>query len=356
MASGAMPDTSWVSADDLINEHRVRAFTLSGLRELLRTYGVEIGPLLDEAELPADVLKDDYAWIPLRKLANVLALAARETGDPYFGLKYGEAARFTINPLGYLMTNAPDLRSALRLFGRFHTVLNSNTIRFVETITGGGRIEWSYPVSLPNTAQLSDFVVMRFMSRIKATAGDSWRPLAVGVMHRAPADRAEYERRFGPRIAFDQPANSITLSAATLALPTPRADPQLFKLILRFCEDQLERQRDVEHPLNRIREAMTRCLQQGSFGPSSVAKELGVAPALMHRRLKADQTSFQRLLDDTRRSLTRRYLMETSLKLTEIAGLVGYSELSAFSRAARRWFGTSPRNFRRQAPNLDAAA
>ena len=139
-------------------------------------------------------------------------------------------------------------------------------------------------------------------------------------------------------------------------IATPRADPQLFKLVLRFCEDQIERQRDVEHPLNRIREAMTRCLQQGSFGPNGVAQELGITPALLHRRLKVDQTSFQRLLDDTRRSLTRRYLMETSLKLTEIAGLVGYSELSAFSRAARRWFGTSPRNFRRQAPNLDAAA
>jgi len=356
MASGAMPDINWISSDEIVSEHRVRAFTLSGLRELLTSYGTDIGPILDAAELPADVLKDDYAWIPLRKLADVLAFAARETGDPYFGLKYGEAARFTINPLGYLMTNAPDLRSALRLFARFHAVLNSNTVRFVETITGGGRIEWSYPVGLPNTAQLSDFVVMRFISRIKATAGDSWRPLAVGVMHRAPADRNEYERRFGPRIAFDQPANSVAIGAAALALPTPHADPQLFKLILRFCEDQLQRQRDVEHPLNRIREAMTRCLQQGSFGPNSVAKEIGVAPAQLHRRLKADQTSFQRLLDDTRRSLTRRYLMETSLKLTEIAALVGYSELSAFSRAARRWFGTSPRNVRRQAPNLDVAA
>jgi hypothetical protein len=131
------------------------------------------------------------------------------------------------------MTNAPDLRSALRLSARYQAVLNSNTIRFVDTITGEGRIEWSYPVGLPNTAQLSDFVVTRFISRIKATAGDSWRPVAVGLMHRAPSDRAEYERRFGPRIAFDQPANSITLSAATLALPTPRADPQLLKLILR---------------------------------------------------------------------------------------------------------------------------
>jgi AraC-like DNA-binding protein len=75
---------------------------------------------------------------------------------------------------------------------------------------------------------------------------------------------------------------------------------------------------------------------------------------LVHHR--GAHRKVQRLLDDTRRSLTRRYLMETSLKLTEIVGLVGYSELSAFSRPARRWFGTSPRNFRRQAPNLDAAA
>jgi hypothetical protein len=71
------------------------------------------------------------------------------------------------------------------LFGLFNTVLNSNTINFIESVTGGGRIEWSYPISLPNTAQLTDFALMRFVSRIRANAGSSWRPLAVGVMHRA---------------------------------------------------------------------------------------------------------------------------------------------------------------------------
>jgi AraC-like DNA-binding protein len=355
MASGVMPGTSWISADDITSEHRIRAFTLSGLRELLRGYGVELAPILAEAELCADAIKDDYAWIPLRKFANVLAFAARDTRDPCLGLKYGAAARFTSNPLGYLMANAPDLRTALRLFAQFHTVLNSNAIRFLET-AGGARIEWAYPVSLPTTVQLTDFAVMRFVSRIRASAGSSWRPLAVGMMHRAPLDLAEYERRCGPRIAFDQPANSIALSTSTLALPIARADPQLFKLIVRFCRDQIERQRDVEHPLNRIREAMTRCLRQGSFKPKDVAGELSVSPAVLHRCLKTEGTCFQRLLDDTRRSLTKRYLQETSLKLTEIAGLIGYSELSAFSRAARRWFGTSPRSFRRRAPNLEVAA
>jgi AraC-like DNA-binding protein len=300
-----------------------------------------------------EVIEDEFAWIPLDKFATVLAVAARETNDPYFGLKHGGGGRFTSNPLGYLMANAPDIRTALRSFAHFHTVISSNSVEFVES---AGRIEWSYPVTLADSVQLTDFSLMRFISRIQFAAGSAWRPVAVGVTHRQPADLADYERRVGARIAFNQPVNSITLSGQTLSLHMPHADPQLFKLITRYCEEQLELQKAVDHPLNRIREAMIRCLQHGNYGPKCVAKELGLTPNSLHRRLKAENTSFQRLLDDTRRCLTQRYLKETSLKLTDIAARVGYSELSAFSRAARRWFGTSPRSFRRRPSNLDEAA
>src|SRR5262245_47716301 len=134
------------------------------------------------------------------------------------------------------------------------------------------------------------------------------------------------------------------------------ADPQLFHLVQRYCEEELERQKSANHPLNGVREAMTRCLHQGSFGQKHVAEELGFTPSNLHRRLKGEGTSFLRVLDGTRRCLTQRYLIESSLKLTDIAARVGYSELSAFSRAARRWFGVSARSFRRNSPNLDDAA
>jgi AraC-like DNA-binding protein len=211
-------------------------------------------------------------------------------------------------------------------------------------------------VTLSNIVQLTDFVVMRFVWRIQCAAGGSWRPVAVGLTHRRPADISEYERRLGPRISFDETVNGIAIGAQTLSIPMPGADPQLFKLIVKFCEQQLERQQAAEHPLNVVREAMTRCLLRGETGPKAVAGELGVTASGLHRRLKAHGTSFQRLLDDTRRCLTERYLMETSLKLSDIATRVGYSELSAFSRAARRWFGTSPRSFRRRPSSLDVAA
>lgn len=345
------PDLNRLS-DQHIGEHRVRALSLSGLRDLLRDYGVDHRSILDEVGLPHDH-SDDLAWISLEKFINALTLAARATGDRFFGLKHGTQGRFTANPLGYLMANSPDLRSGLRNFARYQPVLATNHLEFVETSAGTGRIEFSYPVTIPNAVQMTDFVLMRFVSRIRDAAGSHWRPVAVGLMHRRPANTSEYERQLGSRIAFDQPINSITISAATLAIPMPNADPQLFKLVKRYCEEEIERQKSAHHPLNGIREAMTRCLHKGSFGPKHVSEELGITPSSLHRKLKAEGTSFLSLLDDTRRCLAHRYLMESSLKLTDIAARVGYSELSAFSRAARRWFGTSPRSFRRKAPNFD---
>jgi AraC-like DNA-binding protein len=340
-------------ADD--SPDRLRAFLLANLNEALKSYGVEVAPILRQASLKPDALDDDFAWIPLDKFAAVLTLSAKATGDPCFSLKFGSATRFTSNPLGYLMANAPNLKAALKACADFHAVVSSNPIKFVET-SGGGRVEWSCPVTVSDTVQLTDFGIMRLVWRIQAVAGNAWRPVSVGMMHRQPANIAEYGRLLGSKIVFDQPNNSITIAGATLQLPVPHADPQLFKLVMRFCEEQLQRQKAVDHPLNQIRDTMIACLEQGSYGPDDIAAALGIGPRILHRRLKAEGSSFQRLLDDTRRCLTHRYLVETSLKLTDIAAKVGYSELSAFSRAARRWFGMSPRTLRRRPSNLDEAA
>ena len=136
----------------------------------------------------------------------------------------------------------------------------------------------------------------------------------------------------------------------------PDADPNLFNLVTRFCDQELAQQKSEEDPLNRVRDAILRCLQRGNIGPKRVADELGIAPGSLHRLLKSQGTSFQRLFDDTRRRLAHRYLFESSLTLTDIAQRVGYSELSAFSRAARRWFGASPRSIRRNLTNFGEAA
>jgi len=66
----------------------------------------------------------------------------------------------------------------------------------------------------------------------------------------------------------------------------------------------------------------------------------------LHRRLAVEGTSFQRLLDDTRRELARHYLGQREVSLADIAYLLGFTDQSSFFRAARRWFGSSPRDYR----------
>ena len=150
----------------------------AGLRDLLRDYGLEHGRIFEEAGLDAEALEDGLAWIPLAKLAKVLTVAARVTGDRFFGLKHGGRGRLTSNPIGYLWANAPDLKTGLRNFAHFHRVLSTNTLEFVESACGGPR-----RVVLPryhvDCHQLTDFAMMRFVVRIRAVAGSHWRPVAV---------------------------------------------------------------------------------------------------------------------------------------------------------------------------------
>ena len=259
--------------EEFSSEYRIRALVFGGLREMLRAYGAELAPILAQARLSPEALKDDFNWIPLDKFALTLALAARSTGDPCFGLKYGASGRFANNPLSYLMANAPDLRTALKSFVRYQRVFNTNAATFMED-AGASKVEWSYAVTMTNVAQLTDFVLMRFICRIQSAAGSAWRPLSVSVTHHRPPDMAEYD---GARYADClQSAGNHRHRRPTLNLPMPGADPDLFKLITRFCEQQLEQQKTQEDPLNRIRDAMLRCLQRGSTSPKRVADVPGV--------------------------------------------------------------------------------
>ena len=78
-----------------------------------------------------------------------------------------------------------------------------------------------------------------------------------------------------------------------------------------------------------------------------LAAELGMSSWTLHRRLRDLNVSFHDLVRGARRELALRYVAEPHIALTEVAFLLGYSELSAFSRAFRQWTGMSPVRYRR---------
>ena len=99
---------------------------------------------------------------------------------------------------------------------------------------------------------------------------------------------------------------------------------------------------------NDVREQIRQRLLYGEPALEEVAELLGMTSWSLQRRLREQGLSFSQLVDNVRRELANRYLREPQLPISQLALLLGYSETSAFSRAFRRWFGISPRQWRRE--------
>jgi AraC-like DNA-binding protein len=91
---------------------------------------------------------------------------------------------------------------------------------------------------------------------------------------------------------------------------------------------------------------MAETMREGDPTIARVAKKMGLSPRTLERRLKERGTRFKQLIDDTRRRFAINYLKDNGNTLTHVAFLLGYSEVSAFNHAFKRWTGSSPLKYR----------
>jgi AraC-like DNA-binding protein len=182
--------------------------------------------------------------------------------------------------------------------------------------------------------------------------GPHWKPLCVYLDRTTPAEREEYDRLLTPRIKFGQPVNEIVVDRKTLHAPLPGADRNLYLTITHCCEMALRHVEVTKHPFREISGAIVAGLSEGKTDIKAIATRIGLTEREVQRQIQQHGTSFHEMVDDTRRSLAHHYLTDTNLSLTEVAYLLGYSELSAFSRAAQRWFQMSARDYRKERQRL----
>ena len=84
-------------------------------------------------------------------------------------------------------------------------------------------------------------------------------------------------------------------------------------------------------------------LPHGTVRASYIAHRLGVSQRTLARRLASEGLTFSSVLNELRHGLARRYLEEKDLSISQIAWLLGYQGVSAFSHAFKRWTGKTPR-------------
>jgi AraC-like DNA-binding protein len=157
---------------------------------------------------------------------------------------------------------------------------------------------------------------------------------------------ATHRRLFGVPIRFGQEFDGILLPAADLDVACPGHDEALARHARQFLDTKLA-QSDSTMP-GKVRKLVFALLPTGNCGAEQVARQLGIDRKTMHRHLAGHGQNYLTIVDGVRVDLVSRYVMNNERPLSEVAVLLGFSSLSAFSRWFSTRFGCSVSAWRRQ--------
>ncbi len=294
--------------------------------DALRAVGLSCATLQLDLRLPS--AKTDAVWE-----------AAVGHSDPELPLRIAD----TVGPasyghLTYLLAAAPTVGDAFRTLCRHYGALLGNaTTHRVES--SRSRVRLSVNSFHPRPASVDLFSVAVVASFAWHHAGVRPRRAFLGQAVAAEQGHAAC-RWLGCPTEVGQPTLGLEYDAADLDAPLCTADPQLRDLL----EDHARWRSHTETTMQARVEAAIAVLGPTAGLPcADVASALGLSARTLRRKLAAEQSSFQSVLDDALRSAALELLEGGTVE--NASSKLGYSDASAFRRAHRRWLGNSPRSF-----------
>lgn len=296
----------------------------------------------------------------LIRLAHVL------TGESTLAYHLGTQMRISIHGMmGYAIMTTGTVGNALALAERFVRMrlpfvqLEHGILGDIATV----QIQCDLPLQpLRNEIMLALVIGIQHMA--KALTGTDI-PMSINLDFARPPGFERYESLLNAQMTFDQPHLMMSVACDVMQLPMVHADPISSQVAINQCEAELtalgysgKRQRismQVRDLLNRHVQSdgqhrgQEPAVHQAShmLGIEAVAERLHMSDRTLKRQLSREGTSFSMIVEDIRYRRATALLSRTDFTLEQIAEQLGYSDVTNFSRAFRRWSGRSPGQWRK---------
>jgi AraC-like DNA-binding protein len=322
-----------------------RSQILTGYAALARTLGLAPERLVRAAGLDLAALDDLDERIPAQAFADLLERSNDAARIHDFGLRLAESRALGIlGPIGIVVHQEPDLRSALSSLARYLPFHNESLVLHLEEAGGLAVLRLDVLTSRPHHGrQVTELSLGAFFRIVSRLAGPDWKALRVCFEHAAPRSVATHRRFFGCRVDFENEFNAIVFRASDLGTPLAMSDAMLAKYAHRYLDSIMVR---GAAPVNeKVRELVRLLLSSGNCSATKVARGLGVDRRTVHRHLALTGTTFSSVLHEARAEMSTR-LLASHRPLSDIAERVGFSGAPAFSRWFRQAFGCSPSAWR----------
>jgi AraC-like DNA-binding protein len=244
---------------------------------------------------------------------------------------------------------APTALDFFRFVGDHQQYVSDKNFAKLSVDSQGAEVQFSYSPLIVKRDQYVDMGMGLIMQRLRGILGANTDAIEVGMERPKPRNIALYREKISRKISFGRRVNSLRLPAEFYFVANPHGDDRLFRLMDLQCRSLRPDRSEGKDFAEELKEFLLTRVSENTISLNEAADYFRVSERTLQRRLAETGTSLNDLRDDVRRTLAERLLSETELSAADIAVRLGYSAPSAFTRSTIRWFGKTPRDYRRAA-------
>lgn len=318
--------------------------------------GADRQTLIERSQICLDDLKDQDRRIPLANYLALLNAGIELCNEPALSLLFGEAVRLQdislVGLIGVAFENIESVRQQANRYTPLGLDADDGTAEPLQFVRENGDvwIKFNGDIYVDNPLLLESGLARaicgaRELQRSIPAFAHVQFPKAIRFTHAEPSYRAEYDRIFGVPLFFDSHMNALLIDEAILNMKLPRTNPYLSEVLSARAEELLKSLEMSKTTRGRVEALLIPILHTGEASMDTIAGKLGLSRQTLFRKLKAEGITFEKLLDELRHQMALYYLNRKKVPVNETAYLVGFSEPAAFSRAFKRWTGSSPSTY-----------
>lgn len=330
-----------------IQEKSIPLGALGALPTILLEHGIDPWAFFAQFDIEEADFKQNLKPLPLQLHGKIHQLARELIQCDHLGLLLGQRASLTnTGPLRFLVLNAATLRDALQSLFHYGRLWYKGLYLSLNEEQGYAGIQMRIDGEAPDKEQLQTAYLVATVSIMEMVLGKSWHPTLVRISYPKPPSAHLYEKFFRCPVWFGQSQHELLFPQKELDQQRSGHDNQLDDF-LRTHLTALDNHKKIDLQVQ-VCQMIEELLPHGSCNIEKVAEYFSVHRFTLYRYLNEKNTSFEALLDITRKKKAGQMLENSEMSILEISMLLGYEAQGNFSRAFKRWYGMSPSAWRKQ--------
>ncbi len=318
------------------------------MSQIIESYGVDSQAIFDNVGVNLDGLRKNNARIANSKIYEVWQQAQVLCDDPYITLKLSQNMKpCAFDTLGMALSVSQHVYDALKRLVRYAKYLNNGPdFLLSETQDEVSLLIQPNGIQIPQFNGLNSEALLGSMFHVlQSIAGNNFKLKAIYFGHAFAYDKKPFEDYYQCPVYFSSDRYEIVFDKKGLFCEFAFANSVLTSTLDEWIEGHLSTFND-ELVSYKVQKYLLKHLAYDDIDQNKVADHLNLSPRMLQRKLKEEGVSYTELLDASRQKLAFKLISDESIPLSELTFILGFTDQSNFSRAFKRWSGSTPHHYR----------